>query len=140
MGVPRWCKTCGDYVTNIKDHIKQHGLGENSDARNRNQYVGSTSKKNEDYFVCILHQKKVPCSARKFDGTRCDCKAFGMIKKSFMMDCIKGLSLNPSERHLGKIHVPYFPVSTESNSWYGLKINMENRTVVIKGVTIHLKF
>ena len=139
MGKPRWCKVCEDYVPNIADHIKQHSLGENSDARNRNQYIGSSDKKNEDYMICIIHQKKVPCKARKFDGSKCD-YPFGMIKKSFMMDCIKGYPLKSVDRHLGKIHPPYFPVSNENNCWYGVLINMDDRTVVIKGATIHLKF
>jgi len=140
MGFPKWCRTCQDYVPNIADHIKQHSLGENSDARDRQQYRGSTIKRKEDYFICVLHQKKVPCSSRKFDGTRCDYNPFGMIRKSFMMNCIKGLALNSAEHHLGKIHPPYFPVSEEDNSWHGVLINMDDRTVVIKGVTIHLRF
>ncbi len=140
MRFPKWCRVCQDYVPNIADHIKQHSLGENSDARDRQQYRGSTIKKKEDYFICVLHQKKVPCSSRKFDGSRCNCEPFGMIKKSFMMNCIKGLSLNPAEYHLGKINEPYFPISTDNNCWQAIPINMDDRTVVIKGVLIHLKF
>lgn len=138
--VPKWCRVCQDYVPNIADHIRQHNLGENSDARDRQQYIGSTIKKKEDYFVCVLHQKKVPCSSRKFDGSRCDSKIFGMIKKSFMMNCIKGMSINPAEYHYGRITEPYFPVSDDNNCWYGIPINMDDKTVVIKGVLIHLKF
>jgi len=141
--VPKWCRVCEDYVPNIADHIKQHGIGENSDAKNRKQYLGSTNEKKEDYFVCVLHQKKVPCSSRKFDGTKCDCAVFGMIRKSFMMECIRGLPINIAVREADPTfrHPPFFPVSSDvGNSWKGYLINMDDRTVVIKGVTIHLKF
>lgn len=140
MGKPKWCRVCEDYVPNIADHIRQHGIGENSDARNRKQYSGSGIQKKEDYFICILHQRKTPCPAKKFDGSKCDYRPLGIIKKSFMMNCLKGLSLNPAEYHLGRIHEPYFPVSTDDNCWFGKFVDMDTRTVVIKGMTIHLRF
>ncbi len=140
MGKPRWCKVCQDYVTDIGSHIKQHGIGENSDARDRKQYNGRTSEKKEDYFICVLHQRKTPCPARKFDGSKCDYNPLGMIRKSFMMNCLKGLPINSAEHHLGRINPPYFPVSDDNNCWYGIKVDMDTRTVVIKGMTIKLRF
>ena len=138
----KYCGKCQQWIGDAEfgDHMKMENIGLNSDAMEHPQYTGTKREGTKDYMICVLHQKKVPCSSRKFDGTRCDYNPFGMIRKSFMMNCIKGLALNSAEYHLGKIHPPYFPVSEEDNSWHGVLINMDDRTVIIKGVTIHLRF
>ena len=137
MEKPRWCSTCQDYVVDITSHRKQHGVGSYKDQK---QYTGKSIDKRQDYMICVLHQRKVPCSARKFDGTKCDYEPLGMIRKSFMMNCIKGLSINPTEHNLGSVYPPFFPVSDASGSYRLLKIDVDSKTVIIKGMTIHLKF
>lgn len=121
MRKTRWCRVCQDYVPNIRDHIKQHSIGQNSDAIERKQYTGFSSDKKEDYMVCLLHQKKVPCPIKD-----CHYKPFGMLKKSLLMSYIKNGEILWHDRYGNQI--PPVP------------IDFETKTVILFGATIHLRF
>jgi hypothetical protein len=102
--------------------MKQHEVGLNSDAMEHKQYTGfSNDKKNDDYMICVLHQKKLS------DGcpvSGCTLNPFGIIRKSWMLENARKGLFHTSDLYGNQINVP---------------INMESKTVVLLGATIHLK-
>ena len=137
----RWCKHCCDYrpKNSYVQHMAQHNIG--NPAIDHTQFRGVFDQKTENYFICVLHQKKTPCKARKYDGSKCD-YPFGIISKKFMLDCIRGKPLVPStETDPNFRYPPFFPVSDErTKAWSMIPIDVESRTVIINKATIHLKF
>lgn len=118
MGFQRYCKHCQDYIqySSFQSHMKQHTIGDPSIVHQ--QYSGFV-KDETDYFICVLHQKKTPCPVKSCNG-----KPFGVIRKSLMMHYIKkGI----------------FPDMC-SNDQVFVKINQEDKTVILAGATIHLRF
>ena len=144
--IHRWCKYCEDYVPGrtFADHVNQHELGMNSDAKNRRQYTGNIDKKSDDYMICVLHQKKCPCPVKS-----CNYKPFGVIRKSYMIRCSKGILRDDKpdpEREKRYMNYPmprvspFFP-HTDANTGEQLMIpiDMETKTVTIMGVPIFLR-
>lgn len=143
-----YCRFCKDYYqkSSYNDHMNQHKSEQNIDAVEHKQYTGNVSDKNkDDYMICVLHQKKVPCGVK-------DCKyqPFGMIRKSWMMKCAKGI-IGADDSHLteeekkhylnsGIRHVePFFPFSDSNSKQVMIPIDMKTKTVVLLGCTIHLR-
>lgn len=117
----KWCKYCKDYYPreSFHDHMRQHNSEMNSDAIEHKQYFGSREKRQNDYMICVLHQKKVPCPVKD-----CHYQPFGMIRKSWMLECTRQ---------------GYFPTSTVTGDQTYVRINEKEKTVVLMGATIHLK-
>ena len=117
-----WCKYCQDYVprANFGKHMKQHNQIMNTDAVEHPQYSGSVREGSDDYFICVLHQKKTPCPVKN-----CFCNPFGMIKKSYMLSSAREGFFPSTDRNTGLI-VKH-------------KINMETKTITIMGVMIRLR-
>jgi len=134
----KWCIFCKEYFdrTRFGEHKKMHDRERNTDAVNQNQYTGqfkkNSGKDKDDYMICVLHQKKVPCPVKN-----CHYKPFGMIRKSYMIRCAKGIyDLSDTTKRCD----PYFPSTdnlTGENSL--LPIDMKTKTVTIMGVPIRLK-
>lgn len=128
MGFMKYCRICQDYypAPTYPDHMKQHNVGMNSDAQNHKQYTGFIDRKDtkEDYMICVLHQKKTPCPVKD-----CNYHPFGMIRKSWMMSFLKtGYWQDTNEE--GR------PTDTYTVQ---IPIDMNTRTVVLKGVPIKIK-
>lgn len=117
----RWCKHCKDYVSSrtFVDHINQHNNGLNSDAIDRKQYTGYIEKGSDNYMICILHQKKVPCPVKN-----CKCIPFGMIRKSRLKEFIKSGIWKHTDTFGKMVDVP---------------IDSDTRTVTLMGVPIFIK-
>lgn len=138
-----WCYHCQRYFDRetFGDHKKLHDRERNIDATTRIQYTGQHKKgffkgktDEDDYLICILHQKKVPCPV-----VGCHYKPFGMIRKSYMMKCAKGILLEWIEEKVTKQKktFPFFPHESGENGI--IPIDMQNKTVTIMGVPIRLK-
>ena len=144
----RWCNHCKDYVSSrtYNDHMKQHELGMNSDAKDRVQYTGIAEKNLDDYMICVLHQKKCPCPVKN-----CDYEPFGMIRKSYMIRCSKGFLGDKEEKpdaESSKLFMnyprprvaPFFPhTDINTGKTVMIPIDMETKTVNIMGVPIFLR-
>lgn len=135
MKSQRWCKDCHDYVPSrtFKDHMNQYNIGRNSDAVDRKQYTGNLEKSSEDYMICVLHQKKIT------DGNcpikSCNFMPFGMIKKSYMMSCMKGIVAGVDHRV-----APFFPHTDMNTGKHEMiLIDMDTKTVTIMGVPIFIR-
>lgn len=128
----RWCTTCKDYVPSrtFNDHMNQHNIGMNSDAVDRKQYTGHLEKNQEDYLICVLHQKKVPCPVKN-----CKCIPFGIIRKSYLISCMKGIVQGID--HRVKPFFPHTDLNTGKHEM--IPIDMETKTVTIMGVPIFIK-
>jgi hypothetical protein len=119
MAYMKYCPNCQDYYPQpiYPDHMKQHNVGVNSDSTDKHN-THFSKKINEDYMICILHQKKTPCPVKG-----CGCKPFGMMKKSILLKYVKeGVFI--------------------SSDMYGKRVEAKidhTRTVVLMGVPIHLK-
>ncbi len=136
-----WCYKCKRYFAKqgFGDHIANHKRESNVDATNQTQYTGRFPKtghgkdddKGGDYMICVLHQKKVPCPV-----IGCHYLPFGIIRKSYMMKCAKGIIREWKEgREEFKIKtVPFFPQENQM-----VPIDMKTRTVTLMGVPIRLK-
>ena len=144
----RWCNYCKDYVSTrtFKDHMNQHELGMNSDAKDRKQYTGIVEKKSDDYMICVLHQKKCPCPVKN-----CNYRPFGMIRKSYMISCSKGilgLKEDKPDKESERIFMnyprprvtPFFPhTNINTGKTEMIPIDMDTKTVLIMGVPIFLR-
>lgn len=146
MSNARWCKDCQDYIPklNFNEHQKQHNIG--NPLIEHKQYT-RTSERKEDYMICLLHQKKAPCS--------CNGKPFGYIRKSVMMQGVKGIVkewFNIEKEDHSNFTNDIIEEKTMSGYRYFIKIaphlpygnrqipiDMETKTVVIMGATIHLR-
>ena len=117
----RWCSACKDYVSSrtFKDHMNQHNIGMNSDAVDRKQYTGFIEKGSDNYMICVLHQKKVPCPVKN-----CKYVPFGMIRKSRLKEFIKSGVWKSTDMYGKMLDVP---------------IDQDTRTVTIMGVPIFIK-
>lgn len=133
--IHRWCRYCEDYVPAraFSDHKRQHEIGMNSDAIERKQYTGRVEK-SSDYFICVLHQKKTVDG--KCPVKSCRLVPFGVIRKSYMMRCMKGIIDATGIRKVA----PFFPHNdVNTGNQLMIPIDMETRTVKIMGVPIFLK-
>ena len=132
----RYCKICKDYFSAgiFPSHMKQHNMTMNSDAVEHTQYTGVLEKKSEDYMICVLHQKKI--TNGKCQIKNCNFIPFGLIRKSYMMNCIKGIIKNKDYQRVA----PFFP-HTDINTGKDMMIpiDMETKTVTIMGVPIFLR-
>ncbi|MCV0393697.1 MAG: hypothetical protein K5790_10485 [Nitrosopumilus sp.] len=122
----KYCRNCQDYypVDVYPQHMKQHEVGLNSDAMEHKQYTGNTGRSksgSDDYMICVLHQKKLSggCPVKG-----CNLKPFGAIRKSWMIENARKGVFHTSDLKGNQILVP---------------INMESKTVILFGATIHLK-
>lgn len=115
----RYCKDCQDYKPRdgYTQHMAQHNIG--NPAIEHKQYTGQLEKSNEDYMICVLHQKKAPCPIKT-----CKYVPFGMIRKSRLMEFIKNGVWIGSDVYGKSLEIP---------------IDVENRTVILYGATIFLK-
>jgi len=120
----------------------------NTDAMVYNQYQGKKSEnQDKDYMICVLHQKKVPCPV-----VGCHYLPFGMMRKSYMQKCAKGIirewketgdesdSLNNIVKEKTRNGIicrlmtyPFFHFNDEL-----VPIDMTTKTVTIMGVPIKL--
>jgi len=145
----RWCYHCKMYVTSdtLQMHKKQHQHEMNTDIMVHDQYQGRKSEKDQDYMICVLHQKKVPCPV-----IGCHYLPFGMIRKSYMEKCAKGII--KEWKHTGEESVlnnivmertrngtmcrimthPFFPFGEKL-----VPIDSRTRTVTLMGVPIKLR-
>ena len=133
MGNMRWCRYCKDYfpIQIFFRHKEQHEHEMNTDAVQHKQYAGIGETEKEDYFICVLHQRKTPCPIKD-----CECVPFGMIKKSYLLRCAKGIyDLSDTSKRCE----PFFPEHDEETGRNMIPIDMETKTVIIKGVTIKLR-
>ena len=144
----RWCDYCKDYVPSrsFNSHRNQHEFELNSDAKDRKQYTGSFQKNNEDYMICVLHQKKCPCPVKN-----CNYIPFGMIRKSYMIRCAKGILSHKDEKpntELEKLFLnypsqrvaPFFPhTNMITGKTEMIPIDMSTKTVTIMGVSIFIR-
>jgi len=117
----KYCGKCQQWIgdNEFSDHMKQENIGLNSDATEHKQYIGSSKSKGEDYMICVLHQKKTPCPVKG-----CRYRPFGMIKKSLMMAYFRKGVWYWQDRY-GNAEI--------------VDIDTEKRTVVLFGVTIHIR-
>jgi hypothetical protein len=117
--------------------MEMHNRESNTDSVNRDQYhARKTEKDMDNYLICVLHQNKVPCSVKG-----CHYIPFGMIRKSYLIDCSKGILrkwVENGEAKEVKIF-PFFPDHSEQAEKIIVPIDMTTRTVTIKGVPIRLK-
>ncbi len=136
-----WCYKCKKYFAKqgFGDHIANHKRESNVDATVQTQYTGRFPKtghgkdddKGGDYMICVLHQKKLPCPV-----VGCHYLPFGIIRKSYMMRCAKGIIRKYKEDgidHEMKTF-PFFPDSLGM-----IPLDMTKRTVTLLGVPIRLK-
>ena len=116
----KYCPKCQDWYPSeiYGDHMKQHNVGINSDSNDNNNRHFS-EKKNDDYMVCVLHQKKTPCPVRG-----CKLMPFGCIKKNLMMEYFKRGFWHWSDRYGKPMLVP---------------IDTETKIVVLYGVPIRIR-
>jgi len=134
MSGMRWCYYCKQYIgSNIfYEHIDYHKRLMNTDAIQREQYTGfREERKQEDYLICVLHQNKVPCPIKN-----CHCTPFGMIRKSYMLRCAKGIY---DVKDTSKRCNPFFPEYNPETGKNMIPIDTETKTVIIMGVPIKLK-
>jgi len=136
MKPQKWCNYCKKYFdrATFDAHRKLHERERNIDAKSHIQYTGLQKKGKteiDDYMICVLHQKKVPCSVKG-----CNYMPFGKIRKSYMMKCARGIYLEWMEGKdtIRKKTFPFFPDDNEM-----IPIDMKTRTVIIKGASIRLK-
>lgn len=147
----RWCYHCKMYLQSdtFQMHKKQHQHEMNTDIMVHNQYQGRKSEsEDKDYMICVLHQKKVPCPV-----TGCHYIPFGMMRKSYMLKCAKGIIREWNEtgdesHYMNNIvkektrngticrmmTYPFFPFNGKL-----VPIDSRTRTVTIMGVPIKLK-
>lgn len=139
MKLKSWCRYCKRYFDRegFGDHKKLHERERNIDAKSHVQYTGLQKKGKteiDDYMICVLHQHKVPCPAKG-----CHLEPFGVIRKSYMLKCAKGIVrewVEDGEEFKIKSE-PFFPHDTGKNGM--IPIDMKTRTVTIMGVPIRLK-
>lgn len=136
MNPHRWCKYCEDYVPgkSFPDHKRQHEIGMNSDAVNRKQYTGTSKRIVDDYMICVLHQKKI--TNGKCPIKNCVFVPFGMIKKSYMIRCMKGI-VDATDIVKTKPFFPHIDINTGKQLM--IPIDMTTRTIKIMGVTIFIR-
>lgn len=139
----RWCSNCQDYIGKLhyNEHMKQHSIG-NPNVEHK-QFSGQV-KDESDYMICILHQKKVPCPVK-----HCKYQPFGMIRKSVMIKCAKGIIGDPKKindppepgymNNPNRKVAPYFPHCDFEGNQVMIPIDMKTRTVILNGATIHLR-
>ena len=136
MNIHRWCKYCNDYVPGktFADHKRQHEIGMNSDAVERKQYTGVSRKISDDYMICVLHQKKL--TDGKCPVKTCRLVPFGIIRKSYMIRCMKGI-IDATDIKKAE---PFFPhTNMNTGEQLMIPIDMESKTIKIMGVTIFLR-
>lgn len=148
-----WCKHCKDYYPRERyyDHMNQHKSELNIDAIEHKQYIGTRVKSENDYMICVTHQKKYPCPVK-------DCRyTFGIMRKSYMLRCAKGYIGTDEEVKLWKEGVrpnensvylnyprpiiePFFPfIEPSTGERILIPIDMKTKTVILMGATIHLR-
>ncbi len=119
MGHLRYCRECQDYIpkSSYNDHMKQHNIG--NPLVEHKQYTGFAGKSDNDYMICVLHQKKTPCPIKTCNGV-----PFGFIRKSRLIEFVKNGVWIGSDRYGNQMPIP---------------IDRESRTVILMGVPIFLK-
>ena len=137
----KWCFHCKMHVSKdtFQKHRKQHQHEMNTDSVSYSQYQGKPEDEKKDYMICVLHQRKVPCSI-----IGCKYQPFGMIRKSYLLRCFKGILQEwkdeNGEKHTTKTH-PFFPFTNpETGKQSLIPIDIDKRTVTLMGVPIKLKF
>lgn len=133
----------------FQKHNKQHQHEMNTDTMVYSQYQGKKSEsEDKDYMICVLHQKKVPCPV-----IGCHYLPFGMMRKSYMQKCAKGIirewkEIDGESHYLNNIvkektrngticrvmTYPFFHFHGKL-----VPIDMRTRTVTLMGVPIKLK-
>ena len=139
MKPQRWCNYCKRYFISatFDNHKKLHDRERNIDAKSHVQYTGIQRKGRvefDDYMICVLHQHKVPCPVKG-----CHYEPFGVIRKSYMMKCARGIvgEWMEGKDTIRKKTFPFFPHGSGKDGM--IPIDMKTRTVVIMGVPIRLK-